>query len=216
MVSLPPSLQPKHLDYLQRLQAQAYRATLAGERLTKKIVKVLEGEFRAPAPCLIRPGKRLSRALRKVTAVLQNDPAKTVEQAIDLVKDWASGRFLILHLEDVAIAHQVCCDFIKKNQRAAKLDGDPQDYNAAPKESGYRGLHQGIMIKIGTKEWFPFELQFLTFLQADWAYKEHLVYENPNKYSAQVKDKLKNLSDQLHQVACNFDALRSELNQRTG
>jgi ppGpp synthetase/RelA/SpoT-type nucleotidyltranferase len=66
-------------------------------------------------------------------------------------------------------------------------------------------------VKLDRTTWFPFEVQFLTFLQADWALKEHLVYENPAKYPASLHERLRELSSILHDISVSFDDLRDQI-----
>jgi ppGpp synthetase/RelA/SpoT-type nucleotidyltranferase len=66
-------------------------------------------------------------------------------------------------------------------------------------------------VKLDHAEWFPFEVQFLTFLQADWASKEHLVYENPDKFPETLRERLRELSNTLHDISVAFDNLRDEI-----
>lgn len=129
------------------------------------------------------------------------------------------GRFLIPYLSDVWRAHQVFCDYIRK-RRNVRLDGDAQDYNSSPKPSGYRGLHQSLLLRIergifrGTC--FPFEVQFLTFLQADWALKEHLIYENPTLFPEALRNEIRELSNRLHNITVSFDRIRTEIDHIRG
>jgi len=166
-------------------------------------------------PIAIRPAKRPSRIMAKILRTIQEEAeegrAFAFEEALHhKVKDWAGGRFLIPYLSDVQRAHQVFCNYIQK-RRNVRLDGDAEDYNSLPRSTGYRGLHQGILLRMTRDAPFPFEVQFLTFLQADWALKEHLVYENPTRYPEELRNKLRELSDRLHDISLSFDRLRTDI-----
>src|SRR5262249_55600637 len=158
-------------------------------------------------PIAIRPGKRPSRVAAKIARTIQGEAAQgrtlLFEDALLRVKDLAGGRFLILYLDDVRRAHQVFCEYVQK-RRNVRLDGDAQDYNSFPTPSGYRGLHQGLLLRIARDSFFPFEVQFLTFLQADWSLKEHLIYENPSIFPEKLRDELREVSDRLHDISLSF------------
>lgn len=203
---------PQQSDAIFRRQAHALTVSRLGERLLKKAASALEEELKCGwIPVSVRPGKRPSRIAQKIERIFQraeeSGTTTTFDEALSKVKDLAGGRFLIPYLGDVGRAHQAFCASIKMNRRV-RLDGDAEDYNTSPRASGYRGLHQGLIVKINRSLWFPFEVQFLTFLQADWASKEHLVYENPEKYPESVRQQLKELSDTLHNASESFDRLR--------
>jgi len=206
------SLLPPHYDAIFRRQVHALNVSRFGERLLKKAASALEEELKCGwIPISVRPGKRPSRIARKIERIFQraeeSGTTTTFDEALSKVKDLAGGRFLIPYLGDVRRAHRAFCASIEMNRRV-RLDGSAEDYNASPKASGYRGLHQGLLVKLNRSLWFPFEVQFLTFLQADWASKEHLVYENPDKFPESICQQLKELSDTLHNASESFDRLR--------
>ena len=51
----------------------------------------------------------------------------------------------------------------------------------------------------------------MTFLQLDWAQKEHLVYENPERFPAAIREELRKLSDALHEASMRSDILRTAI-----
>jgi ppGpp synthetase/RelA/SpoT-type nucleotidyltranferase len=212
---------PLHYDLIQRRQSLAATASRIGERLLTDIGEILERELGIGwIPIAIRPAKRPSRIMAKIVRAIQEEAEQervlSFEEALHhKVKDWAGGRFLIPYLSDVQRAQQVFCDYIQK-RRNVRLDGDGEDYNASPRPSGYRGLHQGILLRMTRDAPFPFEVQFLTFLQADWALKEHLVYENPTRYPEELRNKLLELSDRLHEISESFDRLRADIDRIPG
>lgn len=215
MIESSFSLLPQHYDAIFRRQVHALNVSRVGERLLKKAASALEEELKCGwIPVSVRQGKRPSRIARKIERIFQHekgsDTTITFDEALGKVKDLAGGRFLIPYLGDVRRAHRAFCASIEMNPRVG-LDGSAEDYNASPKASGYRGLHQGLLMKINRSLWFPFEVQFLTFLQADWASKEHLVYENPDKFPERIRQQLKELSDILHNASESFDLLRNEI-----
>lgn len=206
------ALLPTQLDYYLIRDRQAHSATRQGEKLLREATKDLEKELFAKwVPYVLRPAKLPSRSMRKIEEMISENPNETVEGAIDKLKDLAGARILIFYLGDVWKTHDLFCRFLKKHPRLARIDGPPEDYNINPKRSGYRGLHQGVLIKIDTDVYFPFEVQFLTLLQADWAWKEHLVYEHSSKIPDYIKVKLRELSDFLDSASRASDELRKEI-----
>ena len=107
----------------------------------------------------------------------------------------------MVYLNNIWKGHEILSRLIEGNPDIARLDGDPEDYIKDPKKSGYRGLHQGILIKIKRKTYFPLELQLLTVLQFDWTEKEHLVYDNRNKIPPEIKEELFALSTTFHSIS---------------
>jgi ppGpp synthetase/RelA/SpoT-type nucleotidyltranferase len=157
-----------------------------------------------------RPGKRLTRIVKKIADMRISDPSIQLQDAVQQVKDFAGGRILILYLRDILEAHRRFCDVVTR-RRSIRLDGDAENYIESPKRSGYRGFHQGLQVRLASGAWFPFEVQFLTFLQLDWAQKEHLVYENPGRFPQEIREELRRLSDALHDISVRSDILRTAI-----
>ena len=221
MVATPFNLSPEQQDYLRTKEFQALLALKAGESILRDAADILRKELQ---PNLVLHTTRVavkitSRTISKIQEDIQKNPSLTVEAAIDRIKDFAGGRFLILYLADVSRAHEIFCCHINSNPEVATLDGKKEDYNTSPKESGYRALHQGILVKldpepyllIEPETYFPFEVQFLTFLQADWAAKEHRVYEYRDKIPDDIRQSLKELSTIFNFVSRYSDELREKI-----
>lgn len=214
------SFLPRHYDLIARQRSLASFASRIGERLLVDAGGILERELGIDwIPIAIRRAKLPSRVVAKIIRTIQEGTEQgctvSFEEALLKVKDWAGGRYLIPYLGDVRRAHQVFCDYIR-TRRNARLDGDAEDYNSSPKSSGYRGLHQGLLVQLKRGPFFPFEVQFLTFLQADWALKEHVVYENSALFPEVMRNELRELSNRLHDISVSSDRLRTEIDRIRG
>ena len=198
------------LDLLEIRKYQAREAQRRGYQRLENSARVLDERLGYRTLRLPRPEKRAKRIIRKVEEELNENRGLDLEEAVRRVKDLAGGRIAILHLQDIPDAHAHFCESLNR-VRVCKLDGEEEDYIREPKPSGYRALHQGLLVRLQSGEWFSFEVQFMTFLQLDWAQKEHLVYENPERFPAAIREELRKLSDALHEASMRSDILRTAI-----
>jgi ppGpp synthetase/RelA/SpoT-type nucleotidyltranferase len=120
--------------------------------------------------------------------------------ALRAQRDLAGGRIIIPFIDKLIFIHQQLVSYLETIPNV-QLDGEMQNYLEKPKQ-GYRALHQGLLVELGTRVSFPFEIQFMTFLQLDWATKAHPVHEHETIFSgnADAHQRLSELSEDLFEL----------------
>jgi ppGpp synthetase/RelA/SpoT-type nucleotidyltranferase len=123
--------------------------------------------------------------------------------------------FLLTMSGDIRRLHEIACELA--NERSDLEITEPlDDYVAAPKESGYRGLKQQFGIQLGPSEWFPFELQLMTYLQHDWDQRQHHIYEDLELFPDNIKDRYRSLSERLEDVEQEFARVQEAVRRYIG
>lgn len=180
---------------------------------TQLVGDTFSANIRDEAPTRLTPlyinrtQKRRNRIISKVQKYMTDNPALSIQSAVDEVKDFAGGRFLVHYISDVSPLHQYLCKVINGHSDVA-LDGDCNDCTYNSRDSGFRCLTQRTMFKIQPRVWFPFEIQIMTFLAHDWDQKQHVVYEYTSQIPETVQAIFRGLSTRLLDVDTSFDTVR--------
>jgi ppGpp synthetase/RelA/SpoT-type nucleotidyltranferase len=168
-----------------------------------------------PPPLYVpRQNKRRSRIYDKIKRYLEEKPNWDLETAVNHVDDLAGGRFVVHYIGDVCKFHEhICSEFEKRDD--IKVIGNGRNCVFKPRASGFRALTQDIKIKIKPHFWFPFEMQFMTYLSHDWDQKQHYIYENQEDIPDHIQQVFLDLSETLFKVDQTFENLRPVLKSFT-
>lgn len=163
-----------------------------------------------------RPSKEIYRIKDKVERYCRKDPSLSIDQALDKVGDIEGGRLMLTHLEEVYRVYGLFCECVKRSPRL-RLKGPLDDHNkkdpSVSDDSGYRGLHQVVKIRLYGDRWFPFEVQFHTGLQAIWADIDHIIYENYSKLDPTIRDRMKSIAESLHELTLMLQEVEQEVQE---
>ena len=181
-------------------------AQLAGEAILKLFIARLNATSGRTALLVSRKTKRVSRVIQKHKQYVADGCSE--EEAIKKIRDLAGSRILVCCLRDVNYAHELFCKYIERRKRVCLVDGDCESHS---RDTGYRALHQNTLVKLRNSNWFPFEVQFLTFVQHTWDQIQHPVFESPPLYSEELRSGLRALSDEFHRLCQNGDSFVAKI-----
>lgn len=191
-----------------KLIANKYRLSVVTQWLGDDFMNnVIDNtQLRLRALYLRREGKRRSRTIFKILKYQREDPELTLQEAVDKVTDFAGGRLLVHHLKDTAKLYGYICERVSARDDI-QLVGSCDDCINTPRDTGFRALTQSTLFRISETEWFPFEIQIMTFLQYDWGEKQHIAYEHPGPIPISFHESFFGLSERLYQIDQHFEAL---------
>lgn len=230
---------------LYRSRRPAWDRTLAA--MSTELDEVVRALFRDSDPTRARVGasriKSLESFLDKAQRLLPDDlrvaelePGEATKLVIDLVPDALGTRIIGKTLRDV----ELVTDELERRYGisesstlpadSAVMIGEPTDYVARPKASGYRSVHVYLSVPVpppaeSEHDRAVVEVQVRTMMQDAWG---ELTHENSYKPGEHALPDLylaiaKHMADMLHQVdelartlAIETDALLDDLVRREG
>jgi len=163
-----------------------------------------------------RPSKEIHRIKNKVRRYREQNSSLSIDQALEKIGDMEGGRIILTHLEEVYRVYGLFCEYVKRSP-GLHLKGQPDDHNKkdpnTSDDTGYRGLHQVVEIRLYGDRWFPFEVQFHTGIQAVWADIDHVIYENYSKLnlSPGIRDRMKSIAETLHESTLMLQEVEGEV-----
>jgi len=88
------------------------------------------------------------------------------------------------------------------------LDGDAEEKKFI---TGYRAIHQGLLIKNNNGDWVPFEVQFMNALQHVWDKVQGPLYREPDRYPQKLHNKMVIMSKQCESMCTKFETVLQEI-----
>lgn len=191
-----------------QLIADKYRLSVITQYLGDDFMNNIadEAQLRHKAQYFRREEKLHSRITSKVQRYQKENPQLTLREAVNKVTDFSGGRLVVHFLRDTANLHRyICCNVSARND--IKLVEPCNDCIHTPRATGFRAITQLTLFRISNTEWFPFEIQIMTFLQHDWGEKQHIAYESPEPIPTSFHASFYRLSNQLYKIDQQFESL---------
>lgn len=163
-----------------------------------------------------RTQKSWDRCVQKVSQYVDAGQAVDEIAAIDgCLKDTAGARFIVLFPMDREAAVARFKTYVNKNGMKPPnglphftLDGDHEVKNY---ETGYKAIHQGILIQMDNGEWDAFEVQFMNILQHMWDKIQGPLYRGRNRYPTELYDGLAKLSTNCDKICRKANRILNEI-----
>lgn len=175
-------------------------ARLLGGSFLGSLVETYSIPEGTPKPFFVlRDFKSRNRILKKVQRYIEEEPILGLQGALDKLPDYTGGRLIVYLVDSVNHLYEHVCSFIESSD-SWRFDGECSDNISTPRESGWRGLTQKMLVTIEPDTWFPFEVQILTLLQHTWDQLQHRIYEDPDKIPDHLKKFFRDMSDSLHKA----------------
>lgn len=188
-----------------------------GEKILHDFVKRYRSTF--AYRLLIDPRttqKSWERCIQKVSKYVDAGQATDEIAAVEnYLKDTAGARLILLFPKDREVAVARFRTYINKNGMNPPnglphfvLDGNDEIKNY---ETGYKAIHQGILLQMDAGEWVAFEVQFMNVLQHMWDKIQGPLYRDPNRYPKKLHRKVTNLSTTCDKICCRTNEIITEI-----
>lgn len=161
-----------------------------------------------------RVPKSLDRCIAKIRGYCERgDAADEVDAINNHLKDLAGARLIFLFPADSRQSVDRLRSYILSLKIAdglsdVKLDG-PADDKAY--DTGYRAIHQGLLVKSANGDWHPYEVQFMNALQHVWDKIQGPLYRQPGQYPVRLHRKVTSLSKRCETMCTDFEETLQEI-----
>ncbi len=160
--------------------------------------------------------KTWERCIQKVLQYVEVGKASNEIDAIEnCLKDIAGARLIVLFPSDREVAVRRFRAYVVRQGTeppiglpSFQLDGDQEVKNY---ESGYKAIHQGILLRIDNKAWFPFEIQFMNVMQHMWDKIQGPLYREPSRYPPMLQRRVRLLSKTCEQICNKTDQVLTDM-----
>ncbi len=201
---------------LDQLIAEKILLAEATSLLGNAFLNQVQNHTKLMGNCLYIPRniKRRSRIISKIKKYQVENPKLSLQQAVDMVTDFAGGRLLGHSLGDVNSLYEKFSTLLS-NRDDIKCVGPCDNCICKPRDTGFRAITQVInfQIKRTPITWFPFEVQIMTFLAHDWDQKQHDIYEYREDMPESIQSMFAGMSWRLLEVDNNFETIRTIIDE---
>lgn len=163
--------------------------------------------------------KSWERCIQKVSKYVDVGQATDEIAAVEnCLKDTAGARIILLFPRDREVAVARFRTYVNKNGMNPPnglphfvLDGNDEIKSY---ETGYKAIHQGILLQMNAGEWTAFEVQFMNVLQHMWDKIQGPLYRDPDRYPNRLRRKVANLSTTCDKVCHKTNEILIEIAER--
>lgn len=188
-----------------------------GESILHNFLKQYRGTFSYRLLVDPRPTqKSWERCVQKVSQYVDAGQATDEMDAVEnCLKDIAGARLIVLFPSDREAVVSRFRTYVNRSSTNPPnglpyfaLDGKDEIKNY---ETGYKAIHQGILLQMDDGEWASFEVQFMNALQHMWDKIQGPLYRDPSRYPSGLHRKVTELSTTCDRICRKTNKILSEI-----